>query len=381
MSVSIGPFLTCFITILFLTGYLYFILYYRKSIIYYGIKLIFIGISFILLRTLLPVNFPFTVSIYFDKLLYPIQQILNFHIVNSTLSVFDIVIIVWLIGFFYKLTKLIVQYIQYPRYLKSFILKDWNSYPLLKNVLEKNAPSSLRVAIIPVLCSPSITGLQKPILILPNHSFSEDELTHIVAHEVKHYMNHDLWLKLLLNIIICFHWYNPVIYLLNKKLTLAFELSNDEILLRNYTAEQKLDYAECILKISKLQQHQSSEFSELAFTTTNDSILAQRIHFILSDDIKNNLRQKKITLLLHSFLIGSILLFSIIFVPEPASISKSVEQSTFAITPNNAYMIKSLKEYLLYVDGEYIMKFSDIPEDFHDLPVKTQEEHDNENKN
>lgn len=365
----------------FLTGYLYFILYYRKSIIYYGIKLIFIGISFILLRTLLPINFPFTVSIYFEKLLYPLQRILSYHIGNSTLSVFYILIAVWLAGFFYKLTKLIVQYTRYQRNLMPFILKDWNSHPLLKKILENEASSFLRVAIVPSICSPAITGLHKPILILPNYPFSEEELTHIVAHEVKHYVNHDLWLKLLLNIIICFHWYNPVIYLLNKKLTLAFELSNDEILLRNYTEEQRLNYAECILKASKLRKKQETEFSALAFTNTNESVLAQRIHFILSDDFKGNLHKKNMILLLHSFLIGSLLLLSLIFVPEPTSIPESIEQSTLSISPDNAYLVNVSGEYLLYVDEEYITKFPDIPKDFQKLPIKTQEENDNENKN
>lgn len=381
MSVSIGPFLTCFIAIFFLTGYLYFILYYQKSIIYYGIKLIFIGISFILLRTLLPINFPFTVSIYFEKLLYPLQRILSYHIGNSTLSVFYILIAVWLAGFFYKLLKLIVQYTRYQRNLMPFILKDWNSHPLLKKILENEASSFLRVAIVPNTCSPAITGLHKPILILPNYPFSEEELTHIVAHEVKHYVNHDLWLKLLLNIIICFHWYNPVIYLLNKKLTLAFELSNDEILLRNYTEEQRLNYAECILKASKLRKKQETEFSALAFTNTNESVLAQRIHFILSDDFKGNLHKKNMILLLHSFLIGSLLLLSLIFVPEPTSIPESIEQSTLSISPDNAYLVNVSGEYLLYVDEEYITKFPDIPKDFQNLPIKTQEENDNENKN
>ena len=247
--------------------------------------------------------------------------------------------------------------------------------------MDKNTSPSLQVAIVPVPCSPAITGLHRPILVLPNQPFSKEELTYIITHEIKHYTNHDLWLKLILNIVTCFDWYNPLIHVLNRKLILAFELSNDEILVRNYTKEQKLCYAECILKASKLHNHQADKFSTLAFTNTNDSSLAQRIHFILSDDFKNSLYKKNVTLLLHSFLIGSILFLSLIFVPEHASIPESIEQSTMAITPDNAYLLESSGEYLLYVDGKYIIKFSDIPEDFQNLPVKTQEENNHENKN
>lgn len=381
MSVSLGPFLTCFLTIFLLTGYLYFILYHNKNIIYYGIKLIFIGIAFILLRTLIPINFPFTISVYFKKLLFPIQYFLNLKIGDSNLSVAVVLFITWLIGCCYNLVKLIWQYMQYPRYLRPFLLKDRKNHPLLDKVLQKNAPSSLQVAIVPLQCAPAIWGLHNPILILPNIPLTEDELTHIILHEVKHYINHDLWLKFLLNIVICFHWYNPFIYMLNQKLTLAFELSNDEILLRDYTDEQKISYAECIIKMSNMHNSEKIVSNALTFTTSKKSVLRQRVHFILSEYSNKNMSAKNLILLRHTLMIGSMLFLSLIFVPEPTYIPKSIEQSTMSITTENAYLLKSSGEYLLYVDEKYITTFPTVPEDFEYLPLKNQEENNHETKN
>lgn len=373
MSISLGPFLTCFFTIFLLIGYLYFILYHNKSIIYYGIKLIFVGIAFILLRTLIPINFPFTISVYFNKLLFPIQYFLNLKIGDSKLSIAVVLFIIWLVGCCYNLIRLILHYIQYPRYLRPFLLKNRNNYPLLDKVLQKNSLSSLRVAIVNLRCSPAIWGLHNPILILPNIPLTEEELTHIILHETKHCTNHDLWLKLLLNIVTCFHWYNPFIYLLNQKLTLAFELSNDEILLRDYTDAQKISYAECIMKISSTNDYEDYEKiipNSLAFTTSTKSVLSQRIHFILSEHSHTNASKKVLTLLRHALLIGSMLFLSLIFVPEPALIPKSIEQSTMSITPENAYLTKSHGKYMLYVDGKYITTFPTVPEEFTNLPIK-----------
>lgn len=370
MSVSLGPFLTSFFTIIFLTGYLCYILHYNKNIISYGIRLIFLGIAFILLRTLIPINFPFTISIYFEKLLLPIHAFFNLKIGNTNFSIASAFLIIWFIGFCYKLFKLTWHYIQYPRYLKPFILKDRKENPLVDKVFQKHAPPSFRIAIIPMQCSPAIWGLHKPILILPDILLTEEELTYIVLHEVRHYTNYDLWLILLLNISLCFHWCNPFMYLLNKKLTLAFELSNDEVLLRDYTNEQKISYTECVLKISRLQNMEKQRINALSFTATKGSDLKHRINFLLSVNPSAKSRKIITPFVFHALLVGSVLLTSFIFVPEIDYLPKSVEESTLSITSDNAYLKEQNGKYLLFVNGQYITSFSSIPEEFETLKLK-----------
>ena len=75
MSVSLGPFMTCFVTILILTGYVHFIMK-RNSALFWGtIKIVFGVIAVILLRMMVPINFPFTKTIYSSKLLIGLGNI------------------------------------------------------------------------------------------------------------------------------------------------------------------------------------------------------------------------------------------------------------------------------------------------------------------
>lgn len=75
MSVSLGPFMTCFVTILILTGYVHFIMK-RNSALFRGtIKIVFGVIAVILLRMMVPINFPFTKTIYSSKLLIGLGNI------------------------------------------------------------------------------------------------------------------------------------------------------------------------------------------------------------------------------------------------------------------------------------------------------------------
>ena len=64
MEISFGPFLTCFFAIMFLTIYLYIILYRARNVFAKNTKWLFLGILLIFIRLSVPVNFPFTYSVY-----------------------------------------------------------------------------------------------------------------------------------------------------------------------------------------------------------------------------------------------------------------------------------------------------------------------------
>ena len=75
MSISLGPFLTCFVTILILTVYAY-VMMKRSNDFFRGtVKIIFAIIAVITLRMMVPVNFPFTRTIYSSKLLIGLGNI------------------------------------------------------------------------------------------------------------------------------------------------------------------------------------------------------------------------------------------------------------------------------------------------------------------
>ena len=54
MEVSLGSFITCFLTVLFLTVYVFVTIYVKKDVLYDGMKIVFLLISIILVRMLVP---------------------------------------------------------------------------------------------------------------------------------------------------------------------------------------------------------------------------------------------------------------------------------------------------------------------------------------
>lgn len=365
MIISMGPFISCFLASAFLSLYLYIILYYKKSIFKYNIKLIFLGIFLILIRMILPINFPFVYTIYSTKILPLLADIVYKNIGFMNLMISDILFMFWIIIALIRLIRLIIRSIGMKTNISLFIGGDFKKLDLVINLLKVHNVSHIQIAIIPKFRSPAITGLFHPILILPsNLSLTDFELEYIVLHEIEHYKHHDLWLKLLLEIIVCIHWWNPLIYLVKKEFDLAMEISNDILIIKNSPNFNTLDYANCILKIAKTQYYSKLPTDRLAldFVSHNQSNLKTRICFILEKED----RPKINSLIFHTPLIFIVILFSFLFVfdPKHLTVPTNVTETSDSITSKNTYIIKTKNGFRFYVNGKYWGTSRELPEDF-----------------
>ena len=84
------------------------------------------------------------------------------------------------------------------------------------------------------LRSPLLVGIVKPRLYLPSHwsSWSSEELRGVVAHELAHRDNRDIWVLIFQGIAMALFCVNPLVWLLNRRLTFLRELRCDEAVLR-----------------------------------------------------------------------------------------------------------------------------------------------------
>ncbi len=84
------------------------------------------------------------------------------------------------------------------------------------------------------LRSPLLVGIVKPRLYLPSHwsSWSSEELRGVVAHELAHRDNRDIWVLIFQAIAMALFCINPLVWLLNRRLTFLRELRCDEAVLR-----------------------------------------------------------------------------------------------------------------------------------------------------
>ena len=84
------------------------------------------------------------------------------------------------------------------------------------------------------LRSPLLFGIVKPRLYLPSHwsSWAPEELRGVIAHELAHRDNRDIWVLIFQGIATALFCVNPLIWLLNRRLTFLRELRCDEAVLR-----------------------------------------------------------------------------------------------------------------------------------------------------
>ena len=84
------------------------------------------------------------------------------------------------------------------------------------------------------LRSPLLVGIVKPRLYLPSHwsSWSPEELRGVVAHELAHRDNRDIWVLIFQAVAMVLFCINPLVWLLNRRLTFLRELRCDEAVLR-----------------------------------------------------------------------------------------------------------------------------------------------------
>ncbi|MDD3338989.1 MAG: M56 family metallopeptidase [Lachnospiraceae bacterium] len=368
--VSIGSVLICILGSVLLVFYLQYVLCMKNGIFLRGIKFVFIGIIAILIRMLIPINFSFTVNVLIKRIL-PDLALLIYKPLGG-IEVFHIVLLIWGMGTIWKICKYIRQNYKFHRLLKQYQSAGQREDTYVQGILKKMGLEQISVVTLPIKISPSITGLFKPVLILPNQKYSDIDLNYIIKHEAEHYKNHDLWLKTIIQITECVYWWNPFIYLLKKKFYLAMELSNDMVVIQNTDDFEKMEYAECLVRVSRMNLDEKIRGNEIPFFSEKHD-LAVRIKGI-TNVVE---RKRRASLQSLAFNLTTVILITFVcyvFALEPYRESEKVEQETITISEDNGYFVKSNKGYDLYVDEKYLTTLQNIEETLKDLAVYSEGE-------
>lgn len=375
MSFSAGPFITCFIGIAFLTFYLYLILYRSNNHLIYDTKIIFIGITIIFLRMCIPVNFPFTYTIYSTRFLPPITNLVYSDIGQSGYMISDIFFIIWLIIAIFMLSRLFIRMHHLNNYLKAYTVTD-EQYPRLAAAIKCCCSEPVRLAIVPLNVSPSISGLLHPTVIFPDsiEKLSDEKLHYLCMHEINHYKNHDLWMKLLIEIVCCINWWNPLVYFMKNEYSLALELVNDFEIVTLSPDFDKKEYSRLLIETVRNTSTNSINSSREAipFVRKSNLVLQTRVNFILNAPVKRNRKNKHLGL--HIIVMTIAMAFSLLIVVDPSSpISPSEAEDSFEADPSNTYLIHTADGYEIYVDDEYITTATELPESFKDYKIYEKE--------
>ncbi len=105
----------------------------------------------------------------------------------------------------------------------------------------------IRLLASPLAQSPMLVGFFRPTILLPSEHLPDGDARFILAHELTHFRRKDLWKKLLFLMVRCAHWFNPIVYLLNRDFSRWLETSCDEYVVSSLDRDQRKEYGRLLI--------------------------------------------------------------------------------------------------------------------------------------
>ncbi len=134
--------------------------------------------------------------------------------------------------------------------------------------------------------SPMIAGFVKPVLVLPPEQYGEVELYFILKHELIHLKRRDVWFKLLLMLANAVHWFNPLIWLMQREAVIDMELACDEQVVQGEEYPVRRAYTETLLSTLHGQKDRKTTLSTQFYG--GKAIMKKRFRNILRMTEKKN---------------------------------------------------------------------------------------------
>jgi beta-lactamase regulating signal transducer with metallopeptidase domain len=226
--------------------------------------------------------------------------------------------------------------------------------------------ATIKIIELSGISSPFVFGVRKPVIVLPVHPFSREELMYIFGHEVMHVRNHDVAKTLIIDLLCTLYWWNPLFKSLKNGVTDAIEMENDLKFTSNMSIEEKEGYLNCLGKVATLSSNKDSALS-VSFSRKGVKELTRRFDLI----VYRTSTRKLIRLILCTLFCASIFATTcVIFEPE-----FPLEAGVERISDADSYLIhRKDGQYDIYVSGVYFST-EDTAEYLKDIPIYEEDEY------
>ncbi len=163
-------------------------------------------------------------------------------------------------------------------------IKQWEH--LGKLLEQKHIVTPVSIYKNELISSPLIIGFFKPCIMLPNEKLSDSEFECTILHELVHYKRKDMFYKWLVQITICIHWFNPIVYIMGKEINRICELSCDEEVIKEFNDKKIYEYGNTLIKAIRVGNFYENSLASVTLTKNVD-LLKERLDAIMSFKRKN----------------------------------------------------------------------------------------------
>lgn len=274
----------------------------------------------------------------------------NWNILTQIFGLFHLFFYIWIIGIVSLIFKSLVQTIKFMKTYKEIPQSKNPTFLKILKCVKSDMNFRLDVRIIEseYVKVPFLCGFFHPTIYLNTCFHNENEIYSVIYHELTHFVKHDNWLKFFLYCINIFFWWNPMIRNISENIYDACEYRCDQIVTKNMSSIQKIDYASIINRMTG--RNASTPIGVTLVTKLNSDCVYHRLNtFLYPCKIRPAIR---VIITSATGLMIVLSLLSILLISQANDFFTPADAS---ITSANSYLIQNEKgSYDLYCMDELI---------------------------
>ena len=205
---------------------------------------------------------------------------------------------IWFIGVLIFIVMKIVMYLYMMIRIKrtSFMLQSdiWAS--TFEKIMEKYTTQNVLLMGNSETTSPFTVGILHKYIVIPAimiNALDEEEIEFVLSHECYHASQNDVGRKVLMIVLNCLNWFNPLFYFLKDNLSTWMEIACDEAVTEKFDEKQKRKYAALIIQSLELENiHNKNRLYCVCYGGNHVKHYKRRILEIMGEKKKNGLHGK-----------------------------------------------------------------------------------------
>ncbi len=150
--------------------------------------------------------------------------------------------------------------------------------------------------------APLLVGWLKPVLYVPDGVFESSGMTYILAHEEIHLKRNDICIKWIVALVKCVHWFNPLSYVVARRIDEAGEISCDTEATKSMDKEQRHMYMQVIMDVS--YNEVNFRKSLVVGLSAEGKCLKRRF-----EAIKRTPKRSRLAAIFGGFIVGMVIVF------------------------------------------------------------------------
>jgi bla regulator protein BlaR1 len=200
--------------------------------------------------------------------------------------------------------------------------------------------------------SPVTMGVLKPFIVIPQtlaESFNQNEMRHILLHELAHIKRRDCLMNTLLCVLLALYWWNPLVYMAFRKIREDSEVCSDFLALKALPEGSAASYGKTVISFAAKHPSTKRNFFAMQMGASGRGLVG-RIEKIA--EYKTETKHKRVKSMV---LFGLIALLIIAQVPVVAALSLSdAGEEYYSFNEPNVYY-SDLSPYFDGYKGTFVL--------------------------